>query len=169
MTSSPSLSSSDTEDDFANISRKLFQRSDIPVPSLLSTPRQIQDDLPLSSPPRDSSPSSPAKDTPATPNQPEETTPGPYLSSIIRGTRQERGAHCRRKGYKKQCETLAQQRLEADKEAQDWRKKDLDAVLNCLHSKGLRFRDLMEYVFNYSNGRGDIRWHDFFVHEGVAT
>ena len=27
----------------------------------------------------------------------------------------------------------------------------------------------MEYVFDYSNGRGDIRWHDFFVHEGVAT
>ena len=160
------MTCSDTEDDFANISRKLFQRSDLPAPSrLLSTPRQTQNDLPPSSPPRDFSPSS----APATPNQPEETSPGPILSSIICGTRQERGAHRRRKGYKKQRETLAQQRQEADKEAQKQRKNDLDTVLDCLHSKGLRFLDLLEYVFDYSNGRGDIRWHDFFVHEGEAT
>jgi hypothetical protein len=125
--------------------------------------------LPPSSPPRDFPLSSPPKDGPATPDQTGDSPPGPYLSSIIRGTRQERGAHRRQKGYKKQRETLAQQRQEADKEAQKRRKKDLDEVLDCLRSKGLRFLDLMEYVFDYSNGRGDIRWHDFFVHEGVAT
>ena len=165
MTSSPSLLWSDSEDDFANISRNLFQRSNVSVPIPLSTPHQNQDDLPPSSPPRESPLSSPPRDTPATPNQPEETSPGPFLSSIIRGTRQERGAHRRRKGYKKQRETLAQQRQEAVKQ----RNINLDAVLDCLHSKGLRFLDLMEYVFDYSNGRGDIRWHDFFVQEGVAT
>lgn len=162
--SSPLSSLSSDSEDFENISRTLFQK-----PAL----RHSQlDDLPPSSPPRDSSPSSPPKDTPATPTTPihsEEATPGPYLSSIIRGTRQERGAHRRRKGYKKQRETLAQQRQEADKEAQNRRKNDLDEVLECLRLKGLRFLDLMEYVFDYSNGRGDIRWHDFFVHEGVAT
>ena len=161
MTSLPTISS-DSEDDFPNIPRTLFQRSNVSASSPLST-------LPPSSPPRDLLLSSPPKDGPATPNQTGDSTPGPYLSSIIRGTRQERGAHRRRKGYKKQRETLARQRQEADKEAERQRKKDLDEVLNCLRSKGLRFLDLMEYVFDYSNGRGDIRWHDFFVHEGVAT
>lgn len=157
-----SLISSDSEDDFGNISRNLFQSSLVSARSPLSTPRQTHDhdDLP---------PSSPPKDTPVTPDKPEETSPGPYLSSIIRGTRQERGAHRRRKGYKKQRETLAQQCQEADKEAQERHKNDLDEVLDCLRSKKLCFLDLMEYVFDYANGRGDIRWHDFFVHEGVAT
>lgn len=171
MTSSPSLRWSDSEDDFTNISRNLFQTT---------TPHdsETQDDLPPSSPPKDFPSSSPPKDTPQTPTHHEVPTtsphqeletPGPYLSSIIRGTRQERAAHRRRKAHKKHRETLAQQRQEADKEAQEHRKKDLDAVLDCLRSKGLRFFDLMEYVFNYSNGRGDIRWHDFFIHEGAAT
>lgn len=165
---SPSLTSSDSEDDFPNISRNLFQTFNVSSCSPLSTPRQRQDDLP---------PSSPPKDTPATPTHQEvlttpshqDSTPGPYLSSIIRGTKQERGAHRRRKGYKKQRETLAQQRQEADEEAQKCRTKNLDEVLDCLHSKGLRFRDLMEYIFDYSNGKGDIRWHDFFIHVGAAT
>ena len=119
MTSSSSRwSGSDSEDDFTNVSRKLFQTPNTLGPSLSTAHTQLEDDLPSSGPlaalpsssPLTALPSSSPKDTPGTPTHRhvdvsstppnQESSPGPYLSSIIRGTRQERGAHRRRKGYK---------------------------------------------------------------------
>ena len=44
----------------------------------------------------------------------------------------------------------------------------LNEVLQTLHTHGLQFWDLMEYVFNPENGQGNIRYNEFFVRKSNA-
>ncbi|GLB34361.1 hypothetical protein LshimejAT787_0112450 [Lyophyllum shimeji] len=49
------------------------------------------------------------------------------------------------------------------------KKAACDEVLQVMRSKGLRFNDLMEHVFDPSRQQGGVRWHEFFVFHGSAT
>ena len=104
---------------------------------------------------------------------------GPIRSSPIIGSKAERTLKRIQKGRvkrKKTIEILKEERLAerarskaAEKQAEKGRQKVvLDEVLETLNTNGVRFWDLMEYVFNPANGQGNIRYNEFFVRPSNA-
>jgi len=94
---------------------------------------------------------------------------GPRRSSPVTGTRAERAVKRLKKGADKRKATIQRQKEVARKAAKQQRQAVLEEVLEHLQTNGLRFWDLMEYVFNPENGKGDIRYSEFFVRKSNAT
>lgn len=94
---------------------------------------------------------------------------GPLRSSPIIGTRAERTAKRRIKAGRRKSALFAATRQAKATEKRPQRICDLDEVLNLLKSKSLRFADLMEYVFDPNQGKGTVRYHEFFVYQGLPT
>lgn len=104
---------------------------------------------------------------------------GPRRSSPVTGTRSEKAAKRIQKGRLKRQATLEKNKEErhaetarikaAVREAErEGRRKVLKEILETLQQNGLRFWDLMEYVFNPENGQGHIRYNEFFVRKSNA-
>jgi hypothetical protein len=101
---------------------------------------------------------------------------GPIRSSPVTGDKVQRIQKRRAKGQKHRGQTLQAQRQEddirkeAERRAERHRKRtSLKEVVELLHFRGLRFWDLMEYVFNPANGKGAIRYNEFFSTKRHAT
>ena len=111
--------------------------------------------------------------TPATPgpalNMYEAPSSGPVRSSPIVGTIAERRAHRVRKGARKRIQTLQAGRELREVEAKNQHEARIEAALDILRSKNIKFGDLMKYVFNPANGQGNIHWHEFFAARGEAS
>jgi hypothetical protein len=92
-----------------------------------------------------------------------------YSSPVVARDPAEREAHRRRKGrrrYQREVERLAEER----KAEEDEKRNELfEKVLHDIKVSGVRFGDLMEYVFNPQNGKGQIHWHQFFAKDGQAS
>lgn len=123
-----------------------------------STESQAEDSLPIS--PRTPSPVS---------GQILEPSSGPRRSSPIRGTREQRQAHRRRKAAKKKKESHETKKAIRAVAEKARKQAALDDVLRVMKDRNLRFGDLIAYVFDPENGQGGIRWHEFFVIPGLAT
>lgn len=96
-------------------------------------------------------------------------TDGPVQSSPVVGTREERQAIRRRKASNKQKKTVAKRQEEAKELEVRQLEEDFEDVLNLLNQKGRRFGQLLKYVFDPSNAKGNVRWHEFFAFDGEAT
>jgi len=102
-------------------------------------------------------------------NLPPLDTDGPAQSSPVVGTRDEKQAIRRRKATKKQKNTIAKQQAEAKELEARELEEDFEDVLNLLNQKGRRFGQLLKYIFDPSNSKGNVRWHEFFAFSGEAT
>ena len=96
-------------------------------------------------------------------------TDGPVQSSPVVGTREERQAIRRRKASNKQKKTITKRQEEAKELEARELEDDFEDVLNLLNRKGRRFGQLLKYVFDPSNSKGNVRWHEFFAFNGEAT
>lgn len=94
---------------------------------------------------------------------------GPVRSSPIVGTQAERRAHRVRKGAKKRTQTLQARREQREAELKGRRGAEIEAALDVLQSKNIKFGDLMKYVFDPANQKGNIHWHEFFATRGEAS
>ncbi|KAG6908630.1 hypothetical protein DXG01_003955 [Tephrocybe rancida] len=74
-----------------------------------------------------------------------------------------------RKRHKQQREKAALDKKEREAPEIEHKRVQLDEVIDFLHSKNLRFLDLMEHVFDPTRYQGNVRWHEFFVNRGAAT
>jgi hypothetical protein len=94
---------------------------------------------------------------------------GPVRSSPIVGTQAERRAHRIRKGARKRTQTRQAGRALREAEAKSQREAGIQAALDILQSKNIKFGDLMKFVFDPANGQGNIHWHEFFSTRGEAS
>ncbi|KAJ7591850.1 hypothetical protein C8J56DRAFT_886601 [Mycena floridula] len=106
---------------------------------------------------------------------------GPRASSPIIGTASEKQAIRRRKGQRSRAPKMAE--IYASKaEAKQADTPDtlvtgftpsqsaaMDGALDSLQQKGISFHDLMFYVFDLVNKKGNIRWDGFFKQRNSAT
>ena len=87
----------------------------------------------------------------------------PVRSSPIVSTQAERKAHRMRKGARKRAQTLqagSERRRELrEAEEKSQREAGIEAALDILRSKKIKFGDLMKHVFDPANGQGNIHWH----------
>jgi hypothetical protein len=104
---------------------------------------------------------------------------GPRRSSPVTGTKAEKAAKRIKKGRVQRMVTLEKQKEERQAEAArikatarkaetERRREVLENSLETLQANGLRFWDLMEFVFNPGNGQGNIRYNEFFVRKSNA-
>ena len=97
----------------------------------------------------------------------------PVRSSPIVSTQAERKAHRMRKGARKRAQTLqagSERRRELrEAEEKSQREAGIEAALDILRSKKIKFGDLMKHVFDPANGQGNIHWHEFFATRGEAS
>lgn len=92
--------------------------------------------------------------------------PGVDASSpVLERTKAGRAAHRREKAKRK---NEANSRLELERR-NAMAAAQMDEILNLLASKGVRFGDLLSYVFNPDNGKGDLYYHEFFADNGAAS
>ena len=94
---------------------------------------------------------------------------GPVRSSPIIGTQAERKAHRIRKGVRKRTQTLQARREQREADVKSQREAGIEAALDVLWSKNIKFGDLIKHIFNPANGQGNIHWHDFFATRGEAS
>jgi hypothetical protein len=94
---------------------------------------------------------------------------GPRRSSPVTGNAEERKAKCARKAQNKRRKTFQKSKDSKNSEEDHQQKAALDEVLDLLHAKGLKFWDLLEYVFNPANGMGTIRFNEFFIKKHCTT
>ncbi|KAF8064912.1 hypothetical protein FPV67DRAFT_1608385 [Lyophyllum atratum] len=116
----------------------------------------------------------PPNNTPHTPSQSHAAPPtlpssGPVNSSPIIGTREQRKQKRLEKSQKKQRATLRKNQASRAAVAAQQKKAACNEVLQFMHTKGLRFNELMEHVFDPEQQQGSIRWHEFFIFRGSAT
>ena len=93
---------------------------------------------------------------------------GPRRSSPVTGTKAQQAAIRIKKGRVKRQVTLEKRKEDARKAEKERRQGVLQNSLETLQANGLRFWDLMEYVFNPKNGQGNIRYNEFFVRKSNA-
>lgn len=94
---------------------------------------------------------------------------GPRRSSPITGNAEERKAKRARKAQNRRRETFQKHKDSRKTQEDHQRKAALDEVLDLLHAKGLKFWDLLEYMFNPENGMGTIRFNEFFIKKRRTT
>jgi hypothetical protein len=94
---------------------------------------------------------------------------GPVHSSPIVGTQVEHRAHHIRKGARKRTQTLQAGRALREAEAKSQHEAGIQAVLDILRSKNIKFGDLMKFIFDPASGQGNIHWHKFFATRGEAS
>jgi len=104
---------------------------------------------------------------------------GPRRSSPVIGTKAEKAAKRIKKGRVRRMVTLEKQKEERQAEAarikararnaeKEKRREVLENCLETLQANGLRFWDLLEFVFNPANGQGHVRYNEFFVRKNNA-
>lgn len=87
-------------------------------------------------------------------------------TSPVRGkTRKERAEARRRKGLKKKRQEAERNLLEAE-QTEHLRYED---VIAYLQSRNIRFGDLLNYIFDPSNGKGSLHYHQFLARPGTAS
>jgi len=94
---------------------------------------------------------------------------GPRRSSPVTGNAAERKAKRARKAQNRRRETFQKSKDSRNTQEDHQQKAALDEVLDLLHAKGLKFWDLLEYVFNPANGMGTIRFNEFFIKKRHTT
>lgn len=99
----------------------------------------------------------------------EASSSGPVRSSPIVGTQAERRAHRVRKGARKRTQTLRARRGQREAEVKGRCEAEIEAALDVLQSKNIKFGDLMKYIFDPANQKGNIHWHEFFATRGEAS
>ncbi|KAF8162231.1 hypothetical protein BJ912DRAFT_1098508 [Pholiota molesta] len=93
---------------------------------------------------------------------------GPRRSSPIVGTKAERALKRIKKGHAKRRVVMQKKQATERQTEQARRQGVFNEILERLHENGLRFWDLMEYVFNPAHGQGTIRYNEFFARKGNA-
>ena len=110
---------------------------------------------------------------PATPGQMsyilEAPSSGPVRSSPIVGTQAECKAHFICKAGRKRTQKLQAERELREAETKNQHEDGMEAALDILRLKDIKFGDLMKYIFNPENGQGNTHWHKFFVTQGEAS
>lgn len=85
---------------------------------------------------------------------------GPNETSPIKGaTRAERAASRRQKMLKHRAQAQAHDLSEADLV----QATQYEEILAHMAEKGIRFGNLLNYVFNPENGQGTIYYHEFLI------
>ena len=93
---------------------------------------------------------------------------GPVCSSPIVGTQAKCKAHHICKAARKGTQKLQAERELREAETKNQHEDGMEAALDILRLKDIKFGDLMKYIFNPANGQGNTHWHEFFVTQGEA-
>jgi hypothetical protein len=94
---------------------------------------------------------------------------GPFRSSPIVGNAEERAAARKRKGQRKQTQTLQKKRAKRSEENEESKQANLEQILTFMNESDISLWDFLTYVFNPEHGQGRTRHHQFFSAHGRIT